>query len=104
MFLGKSQEKFVDAQFLLGVIAFKENQLKDAIELVSMAIKARPTVGEYYKILGDILLADKRSEEAISVYREGHKNDISNILLEQNDRLVCLVNKKDIKQIEDLFE
>ena len=30
--------------------------------------------------------------------------DISNILLEQNDRLVCLVNKKDIKQIEDLFE
>ena len=30
--------------------------------------------------------------------------DTSNILLEQNDRLVCLVNKKDVKQIEDLFE
>jgi trk system potassium uptake protein TrkA len=28
----------------------------------------------------------------------------SNILLEQNDRLVCLVSKKDVKQIEDLFE
>ena len=30
--------------------------------------------------------------------------DISNILLEKNDRLVCLVNKKDVKQIEELFE
>ena len=30
--------------------------------------------------------------------------DTSNILLEQSDRLVCLVNKKDVKQIEDLFE
>ena len=30
--------------------------------------------------------------------------DTSNILLEQNDRLVCLVNKKDVRQIEDLFE
>jgi trk system potassium uptake protein TrkA len=28
----------------------------------------------------------------------------SNILLEQNDRLICLVSKKDVKQIEDLFE
>ena len=28
----------------------------------------------------------------------------SNLLLEKNDRLVCLVNKKDVKQIEDLFE
>ncbi|MDA7842262.1 NAD-binding protein, partial [Gammaproteobacteria bacterium] len=28
----------------------------------------------------------------------------SNIILEQNDHLVCLVNKKDVKQIEDLFE
>tara|TARA_B100001057_G_scaffold413764_1_gene430478 strand:+ start:28 stop:1371 length:1344 start_codon:yes stop_codon:yes gene_type:complete len=30
--------------------------------------------------------------------------NISNILLEKNDRLVCLVNKKDVKQIEELFE
>ena len=30
--------------------------------------------------------------------------DSSNVLLEQGDRLVCLVNKKDVKQIEDLFE
>ena len=30
--------------------------------------------------------------------------DTSNMLFEQNDRLVCLVNKKDVKQIEDLFE
>ena len=30
--------------------------------------------------------------------------DTSNIILEQNDHLVCLVNKKDVKQIEDLFE
>tara|TARA_B100000900_G_scaffold121043_1_gene102143 strand:- start:1 stop:1344 length:1344 start_codon:yes stop_codon:yes gene_type:complete len=30
--------------------------------------------------------------------------DISNILLEKNDRLICLVNKKDVKQIEELFE
>lgn len=30
--------------------------------------------------------------------------DILNLLLEKNDRLVCLVNKKDVKQIEELFE
>ena len=30
--------------------------------------------------------------------------DISNLLLEKNDHLVCLVNKKDVKQIEELFE
>lgn len=30
--------------------------------------------------------------------------DIHNLLLEKNDRLVCLVNKKDVKQIEELFE
>ena len=28
----------------------------------------------------------------------------SNVIFEQSDRLVCLVNKKDIKQIEELFE
>ena len=30
--------------------------------------------------------------------------DMTNILLEKSDRLVCLVNKKDVKQIEELFE
>jgi len=30
--------------------------------------------------------------------------DTSNMLFEKNDRLICLVNKKDVKQIEDLFE
>ena len=30
--------------------------------------------------------------------------DTTNMLFEQNDHLVCLVNKKDVKQIEDLFE
>ena len=28
----------------------------------------------------------------------------SNIILEQNDRLIYLANKKDVKQIEELFE
>ncbi len=30
--------------------------------------------------------------------------DTSNTLLELNDRLICLANKKDVKEIEDLFE
>ena len=30
--------------------------------------------------------------------------DISNVLFEKNDRLICLVNKKDVKQIENIFE
>jgi len=83
-FLGKSDGGNIDAQFLLGVIAYKENRFKDAIDLVSIAIEARPTVGEYHKILGDILLADKRIEEAVSVYRKGYNLDISNIQLGMN--------------------
>ena len=79
MFLGKSQDTVVDAQFLLGVIAFKENHFQDAINLLSVVIKARPTVAEYYKILGDIFQADRKTEEAVSAYRQGYNVSPTNI-------------------------
>ena len=84
MFLGKSQDTFVDAQFLLGVIAFKENHFKDAINLLTAAIEVRPTVVEYYKILGDVFLADRNTEEAISAYRQGYKVSPTNIQIGMN--------------------
>ena len=84
MFLGKSQDTVVDAQFLLGVIAYKENHFKDAIDLLTVAIGVRPTVVESYKILGDVFQADRNNEEAISAYRQGYNVSPANIQIGMN--------------------
>ena len=78
-FLAKSQETVVDSRFLLGVIAYKENRLKEAIESLTFATEARPLVIEYHKILGDVLRADGKIEKAISFYRQGFSLNHENI-------------------------
>jgi trk system potassium uptake protein TrkA len=73
------------------------------LELIELEVRDK----DNSKILGKNIKQINLSENTIvcCIIRDNDFIfDISNILLEQNDRLVCLVNKKDIKQIEDLFE
>ena len=73
------------------------------LELLEIEVKDNPDTKILGKNIGQLNLSENivlcciiRNNEFIF--------DSSNILLEQSDRLVCLVNKKDVKQIEDLFE
>ena len=73
------------------------------LELLEIEVKDNPDTKILGKNIGQLNLSENivlcciiRNDEFIF--------DSSNILLEQSDRLVCLVNKKDVKQIEDLFE
>ena len=74
-----------------------------ALELLELEIREKSNS----KILGKNIEQINFSENTIVCCIIRNSNfifNISNVLLEQNDRLVCLVNKKDVKQIEDLFE
>lgn len=84
LFLIKSQEAIIDAQFLLGVIAFKEHRFGEATQQVKIAVEARPKIAEYWKVLGDILKADNKEGDAISAYRQGFSINNSNIQLGMN--------------------
>ena len=73
------------------------------LELLEIEVKDNPDTKILGKNIGQLNLSENivlcciiRNNEFIF--------DSSNVLLEQGDRLVCLVNKKDVKQIEDLFE
>ena len=73
------------------------------LELLEIEVKDNPDTKILGKNIGQLNLSENivlcciiRNNEFIF--------DSSNILLEQSDRLVCLVNKKDVKQIENLFE
>jgi len=73
------------------------------LELLEIEVRDNPDTKILGKNIGQLNLSENivlcciiRNNEFIF--------DSSNILLEQSDRLVCLVNKKDVKQIEDLFE
>jgi len=73
------------------------------IELLELDVKDK----EKSKILGKNINQINLSENTIvcCIIRENEFIfDYSKIILEQNDRLICLVNKKDVKEIEDLFE
>ena len=73
------------------------------IELLELDVKDK----EESKILGKNINQINLSENTIvcCIIREKEFIfDYSKIILEQNDRLICLVNKKDVKEIEDLFE
>ncbi len=73
------------------------------IELLELDVKDK----EESKILGKNINQINLSENTIvcCIIRENEFIfDYSKIILEQNDRLICLVNKKDVKEIEDLFE
>ena len=74
-----------------------------ALELLELEVRDESNS----KILGKNIEQINLSENTIvcCIIRNGDFIfNTSNVLLEQNDRLVCLINKKDIKQIEDLFE
>ena len=74
-----------------------------ALELLELEIREKSNS----KILGKNIEQINFSENTIVCCIIRNNNfifNISNVLLEKNDRLVCLVNNKDIKQIEDLFE
>ena len=73
------------------------------LELLEIEVRDNPDTKILGKNIGQLNLSENivlcciiRNNEFIF--------DSSNILLEQSDRLVCLVNKKDVKQIENLFE
>ena len=73
------------------------------IELLELEVRD----AEKSKILGKHIEQINLSKNTIVCCIIRNSNFIfntSNIILEQNDHLVCLVNKKDVKQIEDLFE
>ena len=74
-----------------------------ALELLELEIREKSNS----KILGKNIEQINFSENTIVCCIIRNNNfifNISNVLLEKNDRLVCLVNNKDVKQIEDLFE
>ena len=86
-----------------GTILKAHSLMHGFLELLEIEVKDNPDTKILGKNIGQLNLSENivlcciiRNNEFIF--------DSSNILLEQSDRLVCLVNKKDVKQIEDLFE
>ncbi len=86
-----------------GTILKAHSLMHGFLELLEIEVRDNPDTKILGKNIGQLNLSENivlcciiRNNEFIF--------DSSNILLEQSDRLVCLVNKKDVKQIEDLFE
>ena len=82
------QEPTIGAAFSTKEFVFNEKKIKYEIWDTAGQERYRSLAPMYYR----------GARAAVIVF------DITNILLEKNDRLVCLVNKKDVKQIEELFE
>ena len=86
-----------------GSIVKAHSLMRGNLELLELEIRDK----EDSKIIGKNIEQINISENVIIcciIRDENFIFDISNLLLEKNDRLVCLVNKKDVKQIEELFE
>ena len=86
-----------------GSIVKAHSLMRGNLELLELEIRDK----EDSKIIGKNIEQINISENVIIcciIRDESFIFDISNLLLEKNDRLVCLVNKKDVKQIEELFE
>ena len=86
-----------------GSIVKAHSLMRGNLELLELEIRDK----EDSKIIGKNIEQINISENVIIcciIREENFIFDISNLLLEKNDRLVCLVNKKDVKQIEELFE
>jgi tetratricopeptide (TPR) repeat protein len=58
------------AHYKLGLAKIRAGELQEATECFSRAIKADPTVGEYYFCLAECLQASGQSLEAIKAYNE----------------------------------
>ena len=86
-----------------GSIVKAHSLMRGNLELLELELRDK----EDSKIIGKNMEQINISENVIIcciIRNENFIFDISNLLLEKNDRLVCLVNKKDVKQIEELFE
>ena len=86
-----------------GSIVKAHSLMRGNLELLELELRDK----EDSKIIGKNIEQIYISENVIIcciIRDENFIFDISNLLLEKNDRLVCLVNKKDVKQIEELFE
>ena len=86
-----------------GSIVKAHSLMRGNLELLELELRDK----EDSKIIGKNIEQINISENVIIcciIRNENFIFDISNLLLEKNDRLVCLVNKKDVKQIEELFE
>ena len=86
-----------------GSIVKAHSLMRGNLELLELELRDN----EDSKIIGKNVAQINISENVIIcciIRDESFIFDISNLLLEKNDRLVCLVNKKDVKQIEELFE
>ena len=86
-----------------GSIVKAHSLMRGNLELLELELRDN----EDSKIIGKNIEQINISENVIIcciIRDENFIFDISNLLLEKNDRLVCLVNKKDVKQIEELFE
>lgn len=86
-----------------GSILKAHSLMRGLLELLELEVRDT----EKTKVLGKHIEQINLSENTIICCIIRNNNfifDTSNTLLEQDDHLVCLVNKKDVKQIEDLFE
>ena len=86
-----------------GSIVKAHSLMRGNLELLELELRDK----EGSKIIGKNIEQINISENVIIcciIRDESFIFDIHNLLLEKNDRLVCLVNKKDVKQIEELFE
>ena len=86
-----------------GSIVKAHSLMRGNLELLELELRDK----EDSKIIGKNIEQINISENVIIcciIRDENFIFNISNLLLEKNDRLVCLVNKKDVKQIEELFE
>ena len=86
-----------------GSIVKAHSLMRGNLELLELELRDK----EDSKIIGKNIEQINISENVIIcciIRDENFIFDISNLLLEKNDHLVCLVNKKDVKQIEELFE
>ena len=86
-----------------GSIVKAHSLMRGNLELLELELRDK----EDSKIIGKNIEQINISENVIIcciIRDESFIFDIQNLLLEKNDRLVCLVNKKDVKQIEELFE
>ena len=82
-----------DALHLLGAVAHQVGRNEDAVELISRAIRLRPTVPEYHTNLGEALVAMGRVAEGMASYRTAIRvqprfmqpyNNLAVVLLWQN--------------------
>lgn len=84
----------VDANHLLGLVAYQSNRSEEAVELISKALVVNPTYGEAHNNLGTVQLALHRIEDAAhsfhqaiktkAHYAEAHFN-LANVLTAQRN-------------------